>query len=240
MEKGFEFKIKPTLGIASVLVTSLRVTLKGNRKKRIVVEADPFEDNRAVYALLERLNLPPYDVTQLSLKVTFESVGGTKVKTRRVSITYPNSCALNYDGNDLKIYQAKTDSYALGMLKSTKGRRPAVLTLNPLSVVINHRSMLVSELLYVEDAQLFIDILRINDALKAGPSNNSKPHTPNTDKQQARKLATQAMYGDWQDQYKKLRRENPKKSDVWISVQISKMDIAQGKDSETIRKNMKN
>lgn len=103
LEKGFEFKIKPTSGIANVLVTSLRVTLKGNRKKRIVVEADPFEDNRAVYALLEQLNLPSYDVTQLSLKVTFESVGGAKAKTRRVNITYPNSCALNYDGNDLKI-----------------------------------------------------------------------------------------------------------------------------------------
>ena len=48
------------------------------------------------------------------------------------------------------------------------------------------------------------------------------------------------MYANWQDQYKKLKRENHKKSDVWISVQISKMDIAQGKDSETIRKNMKN
>jgi hypothetical protein len=103
LEKGFEFKIKPTSGIANVLVTSLRVTLKGDRKKRIVVEADPFEDNRAVYALLEQLNLSPYDVTQLSLKVTFESIGGSKAKTRRVSITYPNSCALNYDSNDLKI-----------------------------------------------------------------------------------------------------------------------------------------
>ena len=25
------------------------------------------------------------------------------VKTRSFNITYPNSCALNYDGNDLKI-----------------------------------------------------------------------------------------------------------------------------------------
>jgi len=138
------------------------------------------------------------------------------------------------------IYQAKTDSYALGMLKSTKGRRPAVLTLNPLSVVINHRSMLVSELLYVEDAQLLIDVLRINDALKASPSNNDKPYTPNIDKRQVRKLATQAMYVDWQDQYKKLKRENSKKSDVWISVQISKMDIAKGREPEAIRRKMKN
>ncbi|BCA93901.1 hypothetical protein TUM19329_02620 [Legionella antarctica] len=105
LENGFEFKIEPTSGITSVLVTSLRVTLKGDRKKRIVVEADPYKDNRSVHSLLERLNLSPYDVTQLSLKVTFEPVGGAKAKSRRVNITYPNSCALNHDGNDLKIRQ---------------------------------------------------------------------------------------------------------------------------------------
>ena len=110
LEKSFEFKIEPTAGIASVLVTSLRVTLKEDRKKRILVEADPFKDDKAVYSLLERLNLPPYDVTQLSLKVIFESVGGAKAKSRRVNITYPNSCALNHDGNDLKIRQMLAQS----------------------------------------------------------------------------------------------------------------------------------
>ena len=110
LEKGFEFKVEPTAGIASVLVTSLRVTLKEDKKKRIVVEADPFKDDRAVYTLLERLNLPTYDVTQLSLKVTFDPVSGARAKTRRVNITYPNSCALNHDGNDLKIRQMLAQS----------------------------------------------------------------------------------------------------------------------------------
>ena len=110
LEKGFEFKVEPTAGIASVLVTSLRVTLKEDKKKRIAVEANPFKDDRAVYSLLERLNLPPHDVTQLSLKVTFEPVSGARAKTRRVNITYPNSCALNHDGNDLKIRQMLAQS----------------------------------------------------------------------------------------------------------------------------------
>ena len=103
LDNGFEFKIEPTAGITRVLVTSLRVTLKEDRKKRIVVEDDPYKNDRAVYSLLERLNLPPYDVTQLSLKVIFEPTNGARAKSRRVSITYPHSCALNYDGNDLKI-----------------------------------------------------------------------------------------------------------------------------------------
>ncbi|BCA93900.1 hypothetical protein TUM19329_02610 [Legionella antarctica] len=137
-------------------------------------------------------------------------------------------------------YQNETASYTLGMLNSKKGRRAAVLAINPLSVVINQRSILVSELLYVEDSQLVIDTLRINDALNANPLSKSKVYTANSDKQQTRKLATQAMYGDWQDQYKKLKRENPKQSDSWISKQISKMAMGKGKDSETIRRNMKN
>jgi len=37
------------------------------------------------------------------LKVTFEPMGNKRAKTRMVNITHPNSCALNHDGNDLKI-----------------------------------------------------------------------------------------------------------------------------------------
>ncbi len=105
IEDDFEFKIEPSSGIASVLVTRLRVNLKQGNKRRITLEADAHKDPNAVYALLEELNLPPYYVSQLTLKVTFESVGNRRAKTRMVNITHPNSCALNYDGNDLKIRQ---------------------------------------------------------------------------------------------------------------------------------------
>lgn len=105
VDDEFEFKIEPTSGIASVLVTRLRVTLKQDRKQRITIEADAYKDPNAVYALLDQLNLPKYFVSQVTLKVTFEAVGNARAKTRNVSITYPNSCALNHDGNDLKIRQ---------------------------------------------------------------------------------------------------------------------------------------
>ena len=39
--------------------------------------------------------------------------------------------------------------------------------------------------------------------------------------------------GDW------LKKANSNKSDTWCSKLIAKMDIAQGRDAETIRKNMK-
>lgn len=105
VEDNFTFAFEPTSGISSVIVTRLRVTLKQGNKNRITLEADAHKDNNAVFSLLESLNLPPYYVTQISLKVTFEPVGGRRAKTRMVNITHPNSCALNYDGNDLKIRQ---------------------------------------------------------------------------------------------------------------------------------------
>lgn len=103
VEKGFEFKADPALGIASVLVTKLRVTLKDDRKKRITVEADPYKDDKAVFKLLDQLDLPAYYVSQVTVRAIFESVGGAKGARRTFNITYPNSCALNHDGNDLKI-----------------------------------------------------------------------------------------------------------------------------------------
>lgn len=137
-------------------------------------------------------------------------------------------------------YKNETIGYILGLLKGKNGRRSAVLALNPLSVIINQRSILVNELLYVEDGQLVIDALSINDALNANPLSNGKSYTTNTDKRQSRKLVTQAMYADWQDAYKTLKQDNPKKTDTWIANQISRMPIGKNKDPETIRKNMKN
>lgn len=105
IEKNFEFKVEPSSGIASVVVMRLRVNLKHGDKRRITLEADAHKDHDAVYRLLEELKLPPYYVSQVTLKVTFEPVGKLRAKTRMVNITHPNSCALNHDGNDLKIRQ---------------------------------------------------------------------------------------------------------------------------------------
>jgi hypothetical protein len=105
VDHSFEFKLEPTSGIASVLITRLRVNLLQGDKRRITLEADAYKDSNAVYKLLEELKLPPYFVSQVTLKVTFEPVGNYRAKTRMVNITHPNSCALNHDGNDLKIRQ---------------------------------------------------------------------------------------------------------------------------------------
>ena len=109
-DPSFTFKIEPSSGIDKVLVTRLRATLKSDKKKRITVEADAYKSPNAVYDLLDTLKLPDYFVTQVTIKVVFERVGTARVKTKTVNITYPNSCALNHDGNDLKIRQMLVQS----------------------------------------------------------------------------------------------------------------------------------
>ena len=62
----------------------------------------------------------------------------------------------------------------------------------------------------------------------------------------ARKAKTQAKYKQWQRKYTELKKKHPDKSDIWISLQISKWLTAQGYrptrrgySEELIRKNMK-
>lgn len=64
-------------------------------------------------------------------------------------------------------------------------------------------------------------------------------YTPSNARREARKLDTKAMYESWRKVYRELRREKPGMSDVWYSLKIAKMDIAKGRDADTIRKHMK-
>ena len=102
-DADFSFTIAPELGITNAVVTRMRLTLKNSKKERVTLEADAAKNPKAVYELRNELHLPPHFITQLGVKVTFEAEPGKRAKTRRFNITYPNSCALNHDGLDLKI-----------------------------------------------------------------------------------------------------------------------------------------
>ncbi len=109
-DTNFEFKLEPVTGMASVVVTRLRLTLKQGSRRRIVLEADTKHNPKAVYDLLAELKLPAYHITQVGVKVTFDALTDKRAKIRNFNITYPNSCALNYDGNDLKIRNMLAES----------------------------------------------------------------------------------------------------------------------------------
>ena len=107
---NFSFAIVPATGIASAVVTRMRLTPKHGIKRRITVEADTKSNPKAVYALRDTLRLPPHHITQVGVKVTFDPVNGRRARTRSFNITYPNSCALNNDGLDLQIRKMLADS----------------------------------------------------------------------------------------------------------------------------------
>jgi hypothetical protein len=64
-------------------------------------------------------------------------------------------------------------------------------------------------------------------------------YTPSTARREVRKLETAAMHERWRKTYRVLKRKRPNMSDVWYSLQIAKLDIAQGRSAGTIKKNMK-
>ncbi len=109
-DANFNFTIAPTSGIANVVVTLMRLTLQHGTKRRITLEADTKSNRKAVYDLRDSLQLPAHHITQLGVRVTFESVDGKRARMRTFNITYPNSCALNNDGLDLKIRNMLNDS----------------------------------------------------------------------------------------------------------------------------------
>jgi hypothetical protein len=137
-------------------------------------------------------------------------------------------------------YKAGQKSIPLGALKSkATGRKSVVLNVEPsLSLMVNQSQWPINELLYLEDNKLALDKDKINHALNLKKSPAVKTYRANTDKKELRKANTQAMYQDWQEEAVKLKNLNTTMSKKWVSIKIAKMAIAQGKDFETIRRNI--
>jgi hypothetical protein len=136
-------------------------------------------------------------------------------------------------------FQTQTGGYKLGFIKSNMGRRIAYLQPQPLSLVINQQSTPIDKLVYFNGRVLDVDKDNINALLNSAHTSQGKGYTANTDKQTLRKQKTQAMYADWHDEYLRLSKEHPNKSDAWIANKIAKLSMGRGKSPETIRKNMK-
>jgi len=142
-------------------------------------------------------------------------------------------------GFESKPFKKNTTSYTLGMLKGNEGRRWVSLTVRPLALVINRHEIPLNELLYFSGDELTIDKPRIDVLLDLSTVDTGKAYTPDVNRREERKLATEAMHQDWKDEYLSLKQKHPHKPDTWLSRQISKMSIAQGREAGTIRKNMK-
>jgi hypothetical protein len=107
-----------------------------------------------------------------------------------------------------------------------------------LNLVVGDNKVPLAELIEFHEGRYSLDGVMLCQLVDAATTADPR-YTPSDVKREARKLETQAMYARWQKEYRKMKRDKPDKTAVWCSRQIAKMDIANGKDAETIRKNMK-
>lgn len=135
----------------------------------------------------------------------------------------------------------KTDKYwLLGNLKGRKNNSSVKLSFDGGAFLeVSEQKILLLEILQFDSNNLIFKkntLLKIID--KQPKKSSSKECSPTTTQRNLRKSKTQNQYKDWQKVYREIREKNPGMSNVWYSKQIAKMDIANGKDEETIRKHM--
>lgn len=107
-----------------------------------------------------------------------------------------------------------------------------------LSVVVGGNSMPLAGLIGFNEGCYCLDAEKILHMVDASETGDPR-YTPNRNKAEERKRRTAAMYQAWQEEYRRQVKKRPGMSDSWYAKEIAKRPVAQGRDSETIRKNMK-
>lgn len=107
-----------------------------------------------------------------------------------------------------------------------------------LSLVVGNNKVPLAEFIEFHDGAYSLDAASIRRLADSSITADAR-YTPSKARIEARKLNTQAKYERWRKEYRAWQRKRPGMSDVWCSQQIAKMDIAQRRDAETIRKRMK-
>jgi hypothetical protein len=132
-----------------------------------------------------------------------------------------------------------TGRWEIGIVSGDKRSQMLCLEARGILALVAANNMVPLEefIVFHEDKYTLDDIIirRLVDASTTG----DKRYTPSDVKREARKLHTQAMYESWRKMYRELKRSKPGKPDTWYAQKIANMDIAQKRNSETIRKNMK-
>jgi hypothetical protein len=135
--------------------------------------------------------------------------------------------------------KANADLWEIGIATGNKRSQMLCLQANGgLALVVATSTMSLTEVIAFSDGQYSLDGAMIRRMVDAAITGDNR-YTPNQIKREARKLATQELHASWGKEYRKLKRDEPGKTDTWYAKQIAKIKIAQGRDHDTIRKNMK-
>ncbi len=137
--------------------------------------------------------------------------------------------------------RGKTDAglWELGLVTGKKRSQMVCLRANEvLELVAGQNAVPFAELVRFGLDSYSVDSEAIRQLVDTATAGDPR-HTPSNAQREARKLKTQARHERWQKEYRTLKQRRPGMSDVWYSQRIAKLDIAQGKSAETIRKHMK-
>jgi len=138
--------------------------------------------------------------------------------------------------------QKKTDSAArreIGIVCGDKRSQMLCLeTSDTLTLVVGNSKLPLAEVIEFQEGTYSLDAAPIRRLADSATTADDR-YTPSNAKREARKLDTQARYERWRKEYRALRKERPGMSGSWYAQRIAKMEIAQHRDAETIRKRMK-
>ena len=135
--------------------------------------------------------------------------------------------------------RGSTGLWEIGL--ATGNRRSQMLCLRAtreLELVAGSNAVPLAEVVRYEAGSYAVDRARVRQLVDSATTGDSRYTTSNA-RREARKLDTQALYESWQKEYRALKKRRPAMSDVWYSQQIAGMDIAKGRNADTIRKHMK-
>jgi len=129
--------------------------------------------------------------------------------------------------------------WEIGMVSGDKRSQMLCLeAADELMLIAGNSKVPLSEFIEYHDGAYVLDDAQIRHLVDSATTADDR-YTPSNARREAHKLDTKAMYESWRKAYRELRKKRPGMSDVGCSLKIAKMEIAKGRDSETIRKHMK-
>ena len=143
---------------------------------------------------------------------------------------------------DLRLPAGQTDNagrWVIGIVSGDKRSQMLCLeATGALTLVVGSSKVPLAEFIEFHEGAYRLDAPQIRRMADFATTADVR-YTPSQDRKEERKLETQAMYESWRKEHRALRKRRPGMSDVWYARQIARMDIANGRDAETIRKRMK-
>jgi hypothetical protein len=160
--------------------------------------------------------------------VDFERLKQWQMTERQLAEMIAQSCGIN------PAVTKQDCIWILGVYVGKKHQAVLSLDFRGSVLLVNELSLSLIELLSFTGLSLKIDKSKIIQAVDLGLTPAGKAQ-----KNAIRKSKTQMRNAGWKKEYQRLQKAKPNLSDTDISKLIAKLPIADGKDSETIRKNMK-